>query len=149
MAFTYCSDYECAVQQLFDAVCRSQSLHYVAHPMVSFVSSAAQPLPEKWHDGTYPVRLYLYGLVPLGTHHLVITVDPKQLTVRDNGFSRLIQRWDHLITITPLANNRARYCDRLVIEAGMWTPIIGWFARRFYKHRQKRWRLLVARNRYR
>lgn len=62
--------------------------------------------------------------------------------LRDNGYSRLIPKWDHLITIRA-AEGGCLYTDRVEIHAGVFTPFVWSFAWLFYRHRQRRWVHLV------
>lgn len=64
--------------------------------------------------------------------------------IRDNGYGPLIKRWDHWITIAPGVDGTTSYTDRVVIEAGLLTPLIAGFARVFYANRQSRCRRLAA-----
>ena len=57
--------------------------------------------------------------------------------MRDDGHSAFIERWNHLMSVEP-DDGGTRYTDRIEIDAGIATPIIAAFARRFYAHRQKR-----------
>ena len=91
--------------------------------------------------------MWLFGVAPVGWQAIVISFpEPEGNTrfVRDNGYGPLIARWDHWIEIAPGAEpDTTRYTDRVIIEAGLLTPIITAFARFFYGHRQKRWRALA------
>jgi len=55
----------------------------------------------------------------------------------------LIKKWDHRITIDP-SGTGTLYRDHVIIEAGVFTFFIWAFAQIFYRHRQRRWRQLVA-----
>ncbi|WP_374137484.1 hypothetical protein [Sphingomonas sp.] len=68
---------------------------------------------------------------------------PNRYQMRDNGSGDLIKRWDHWITIEPIAPDRCRYTDEVEVSAGIFTPFIWLFALVFYAHRQSRWRALV------
>jgi hypothetical protein len=68
---------------------------------------------------------------------------PKGFSIRDNGHSMLINRWDHRITLEP-SGVGTLYRDHVIIEAGVFTIFIWAFAQLFYRHRQRRWRKLVA-----
>ncbi len=121
-------------------------LDYVASPLVRFVHEPPRSPGDLWADGTYQVRMYLFGVVPLGWQAVVISF-PRHaggFSLRDNGYGPWISRWDHVITIEP-SGNGTLYRDRLAIEAGLFTPAVWLFAQAFYRHRQRRWRALVRR----
>lgn len=119
-------------------------LEYVAKPMVRFVPVSPNSFPAVWPEGTLWVKPRLLGFIPFGKHAVVISYPPHPngFSVRDNGHSRLLARWDHMITIEPVANGTL-YRDCVEIAAGPLTLIIWAFAQIFYRHRQRRWRKLV------
>lgn len=128
------------------AVMTPALLHHVAAPLVRFEPVQSAAWPARWTPGPFPVRLKLFGLLPLGEQTIDISFPsaaPGCFALRDNGHSRLIPRWDHLITIEA-ADGGTRYTDRVEIEADWRTPFVWLFARLFYAHRQRRWRRLVA-----
>lgn len=125
---------------------RPALLMFVAAPMVRFRPVDPPTLPEVWADGPHLLAMSLRGVVPLGVQTIDISRPPPEGGVRflrDDGHSASIRRWDHLITVAPDGDG-TRYADRVEIDAGWRTPIVAAFARRFYAHRQARWRALVA-----
>jgi len=50
--------------------------------------------------------------------------------LRDNGYSPLITKWDHVITAQEVSGGTL-YRDRVTIEAGILTPFVWLFARQF------------------
>jgi hypothetical protein len=97
-----------------------------------------------WTVGTHWVRLWLFGVFPLGRQAIVITFPTvaSGFALRDAGHSALISTWDHLITIER-GNNGVVYRDQVVVRAGILTPVAWLFAAIFYRHRQRRWKRLV------
>jgi hypothetical protein len=86
----------------------------------------------------------MLGFLPFGKQAIVISF-PKSVggfLLRDNGYSGLIKVWDHKISITTDAG-RTRYNDSVTIHAGVLTLPVWLFAQAFYRHRQRRWRLLA------
>lgn len=134
-------------ERAFAEVETSRLLEHVAAPLQVFEPVDPPALPARWAEGSFLVRLKMFGLVPIGTQWIVITVPargPDRYQVRDNGHGTLVSRWHHLITIEPLAADRCRYTDEVEVRAGVLTPFVWAFARLFYAHRQRRWRRLVA-----
>lgn len=135
---------ECA----WELVQTSALLEHVAAPVMRFVPVEPATLPAVWSDGTYRVRPLLFGLLPLGHQWIVIgrpAVGAGFHRLRDNGRGSLARRWDHLITIEPAGADGCRYTDEVEVEAGVLTPFVWLFAQLFYRHRQRRWRALAAR----
>lgn len=134
-------------EQAWSAVRQSRLLEHVASPLQAFEPVDPPALPEQWSDGSYLVRLRLFGWLPLGTQWIVISTleqGPDRYRLRDDGRGALVAKWDHLITIEPITRNWCRYTDEVEVQAGFLTPAITAFAHVFYRHRQRRWRGLVA-----
>ena len=64
-------------------------------------------------------------------------------SIRDNGHGAMIKTWDHMIEVAPDGDG-TRFTDRVTVDAGWLTPFVALFARVFYRHRQRRWRRLIA-----
>ena len=124
---------------------QSRLLMHVASPIVKFIPYGATKLPESWEEGTYWLSLRLLGFIPLGKQAVVISYPESRSSfiLRDNGHSMLVKKWDHQITIHA-SGAGTLYRDHVTIEAGLFTVLIWVFAQVFYRHRQRRWRQLVA-----
>jgi len=135
----------CTLEQAVSQVMTTRLLQYVSYPLVFFKPVDAPQLPHTWTVGTHWVFLTLFGFVPLGRQAIVISMPAVEtgFALRDAGHSRLIPVWDHVITIEPNAAGVV-YRDRVEVRAGVLTPFIWVFAQIFYRHRQRRWRRLVA-----
>lgn len=135
----------CTVDQAVEQAMTTRLLQYVAFPLVSFASVGAAPLPETWSVGTHWVSLTLLRFMPLGRQAIVISRPPAErgVALRDAGHSALIPVWDHLITIKPISGG-VLYRDQVDVRAHVLTPLVWLFAQTFYRHRQRRWRRLVA-----
>lgn len=121
-------------------------LLFVARPLVRFEPIDPQGLPDRWQEKEYVFQMWLYGIIPLGRQTISIsrpTKTPNLRELRDNGYSALIKRWDHVIAVEADGSG-TRYTDRIEIDAGFFTLAVTAFARRFYAHRQRRWHKLVS-----
>lgn len=136
----------CSWEKAAEQVLTTRLLRYVAHPLVTFASVGADPLPDIWTEGTHWVRLRLFGLLPLGKQAIVISIlpVPRGFALRDAGYSALIPVWDHTLTIEPMPEG-TRYTDTVEVRAGILTPLVWLFAQAFFRHRQRRWRALATR----
>jgi ligand-binding SRPBCC domain-containing protein len=137
---------ECRPDEAERHVRTTRLLRHIAAPLIRFVPEEELPA-EIPNEGTFRVRMYLFGVLPLGWQAIVVSFPEHAagFCLRDNGYSPMISRWDHVITIEPEGDG-TRYRDRVAIEAGVLTPLIWLFAQVFYRHRQRRWRELVRRN---
>ena len=117
----------------------------VAAPLVKFIPCGTEQFPEIWEERPYWVSMRLFGFIPLGKQAIDISYPDTTncFSMRDNGHGRIIKRWDHLMTIEP-SGVGTLYRDYVTIEAGVFTVFIWAFAQLFYRHRQRRWRQLVA-----
>jgi hypothetical protein len=131
---------------VWDHVTRSALLHYVAAGFVSFRPNERRGFPERWTDGEHKTSMLLWGVVPLGWQIIRTERLPARgatRALRDNGYGAMIKTWDHVIKVWPDGPG-TRYLDRVTIDAGVLTPFVALFAQAFYRHRQSRWRRLVA-----
>ena len=130
---------QCPLEQAIAEVKTPRLLEYVAHPMVTFQPIEPASFPEIWFEGTFWVKLLLFGVLPFGRQAIVISYPAGEdtFTLRDNGYSALIKTWDHKITLEKMGGG-IRYRDELRISAGILTPVIWLFACVFFKHRQRR-----------
>lgn len=137
------SIFNCDSEELFREVKKTESLFYIAKPLIKFVQLPEHPLPELWEEGKYPVKMYILGFIPFGKQWIVISIDNNNLRMRDNGYSKLIKKWDHNIYLKGVGENKTLYTDTIDINAGILTIFIAMFANIFYRWRQKRWRRLI------
>lgn len=135
---------DCSVEQAITHVKTTRLLKFVAHPIVHFTPIEPSTWPVTWAEGTYWVGVKILGFLPFGKQAIVISF-PKSgdgFHLRDNGYSGLVKVWDHTISIATEAG-QTRYIDSVTIEAGVFTIPVWLFAQAFYRHRQRRWRLLA------
>jgi len=137
---------EAPTDRIWAEVQKPKLLHFVAHPLLRFRPVNPDQFPARWETSDYIVSMRLMGFIPLG-HQTISISHPNgpngTRQIRDSGHSALIQRWDHVITLEPEGKG-TRYTDHVTIEAGLLTLPVTMFAKSFYAHRQRRWRLLVA-----
>lgn len=132
--------------RVWEEVNRPRLLLHVARPMIRFAPIDPPRFPERWADGPHLVSMRLGGVLPLGRQVIEVSRPAPRDGARlllDRGRSASIRRWDHLIAVAPEGDG-TRYTDRVEIDAGPRTPLVAAFARRFYAHRQRRWRRLAA-----
>ncbi|MGT2930275.1 hypothetical protein ACVR1G_08630 [Streptococcus dentasini] len=137
--FTLSSRFEASSETVIDLVKRPDTLFYVASPLVVFKPVSEATLPQYWQEGTYWMRLYLVGFLPMGRQAVVISYpSSRPFRMLDDGRSYLIKKWHHLIEVEADGHGTI-YRDHLEIDAGWLTPAVLAFAKVFYRHRQSRW----------
>lgn len=138
--------------RVWDEVRTTRLLEHVAAPLVRFDPVSPPAFPETWQEGRYLVRNRLFGVIGFGQQWIGISypTDPstpagERFVIRDDGQGDLARTWDHHIVVQALPDGRALYTDTVEVRAGVLTPLVWLFASLFYRHRQRRWRDLVAR----
>jgi hypothetical protein len=112
-----------------------------------FIPADPPQFPERWLEGaTLHFRIYLFGIVPLGTHTISLErIDPAAREIQSRESEWLVRRWDHLVRVCPTGNGQTLYSDEIIIDAGWATFFVWLFAHWFYRHRQRRWRRVARR----
>ena len=89
--------------------------------------------------------MYIFGFIPFGgIHYLHIKkVDPDRSQISTHEWESSAKVWNHDVFIQDIGNERIRYTDSITIYGGFLTGFITAFAKRFYKHRQKRWQIVA------
>ena len=143
MKLEHSSILDASIGHVWDLVQQPKTLEFIASPLVRFVPLQPNVWPDRWQPGRHQTGMLLFGLLPMGTHWIDISV-PSPHTVRDNGHGQLVRVWDHWITLQALPDGRTKYTDLVEVQAGILTPFIWAFAFVFYRHRQRRWHQLLA-----
>lgn len=123
-------------------------LQFVAKGMIKFKSLDGD-LPKQWEVGqTYGVKTRVFGFIPFGgIHYLFIeNIDDSKFMLSTKEWDTGAKVWNHHITLRDLGDGKIYYEDSIIIYAGLMTGFITAFARRFYKHRQKRWQIVASNN---
>ena len=122
-------------------------LQFVAKGMIKF-KPVGGPFPKQWEVGkTYGAKMRVFGFIPFGgIHYLSIEkMDDADFKISTKEWDKGAKVWNHDVKMRYLGNGTIYYEDAITIYGGMMTGFITSFAKRFYKHRQKRWQI-VAKN---
>lgn len=142
--FTLSCDLRTAPEVLRAAIMKPALFLHVAAPLVAFAPIGLARFPDIWAEGEYRGSMRLFGLLPIGWQAIVIefpdTAD-ERLVLRDRGYGPLLKVWDHRIEVTQ-SGTGSLYTDRLTLDAGWLTPMMAFFVKQFFKHRQRRLRAL-------
>jgi hypothetical protein len=140
------SCFDCSEDELWEKIKEPWSLQYVAAPILSFRPQNEVTLTGDWEvNKPYPLKLHLFSIIPLGTHTIkLVKLDKKSKTIQSQEKGLLAPVWNHDIQFSEIEPGKVRYTDRIEIKAGLITPIIWLFAHFFYRHRQRRWRVLMG-----
>jgi len=69
-------------------------------------------------------------------------MDKDTNTVSSQESGLLARMWNHDISFREVGPGKVSYTDEIEIQAGCLTPAIWLFAHLFYRHRQRRWKVL-------
>lgn len=137
--------FACTRDELWQKLRKPASLRFITAPILRFASVQGTELPVAWAvDEPYEFRLYFLSVVPLGRHTIrLVRIDEAAGTIVSQESGRLARVWNHTISVCEVAPGSTSYLDEIEIRAGWLTPAIGLFAQLFYRHRQRRWKVLL------
>jgi hypothetical protein len=129
----------------WEKIIQPKSLQFVSAPILNFQSLRAGELEVEWETGKlYEVKLYFLNFLPLGHHRITLTtIDRETNTIVSNESGLLAPVWNHAIRFNQIEENKIHYMDEIEIQAGLLTVFIWVFAHIFYRHRQRRWKILL------
>ncbi len=146
MRFALSQSLPCTAAALSAVVRQPGLLNYVAAPLITFQPAPGTVVGPAWEERTYWFKMRLFGVLPIGRQAVCVSMEQtdNNFHLHDAGYSPLISKWDHHITVESRHADTARYEDSVEIEAGLLTPLVWLFARLFFAHRQRRLRKLVS-----
>ena len=135
----------CSELELWRKIVKPESLQFVASPLLSFEPVQRGALSGEWQVGIpYPLKLYFLQVIPLGRHTIqLVRIDKENNTIVSQESGRLAHVWNHTISFREVAQDVVSYTDEIEVQAGWLTPAIWLFAQLFYRHRQRRWKVLL------
>jgi hypothetical protein len=140
---TVSSQFDADVNIIWQKIQDIKTLQTICSPLARFVpcGDAAQV----WEQGrTLRFKLWVNGIVPLGVHTIHIReLNETTHEIHSEESNRYVPIWRHIIEMESREANPTRYTDIVDTWAGPLTPLVAWWAERFYKHRQRRWQTLL------
>lgn len=135
----------CTASELWQRIVDPRSLQFVASPILGFVPVDGGDLSGPWEVGRpYPLELRFLKFVPLGRHTiLLVEIDRARNRIVSQERGSLARVWNHTIRFQESSPGQVDYTDEIDIRAGVLTPFIWAFAHLFYRHRQRRWKVLL------
>jgi hypothetical protein len=142
IATLMCSD----VNRMWTELLKTESLTKVSAPILYFTPQDGQALPTTWEVGdTYALTLSAFRVLPLGRHVIEVKVlDAQAHEIYTHEHGSLARVWNHRIRLGARNGTTFEYTDQIEIHSGVLTPLIWLFAHVFYRHRQRRWKALLA-----
>lgn len=136
---------DCTASELWQEISKPDSLQFVASPILVFVPIESGVFDIEWEIGRdYPLKLYFLNLIPLGRHTIqLVEVDRDRNVISSRESGPLVPVWNHTILFQETRPGLVSYTDEIEIRAGWLTPFVWLFAYVFYRHRQRRWKMLL------
>lgn len=137
--------FDCTADELWARIIEPASLQFVASPILGFSPVVKGGLEGQWTVGkTYDLKISLFHVLPLGRHQIkLVMVNRAANTIVSNESGKLAPVWNHTIRFYPVGPGQLSYTDEIEIRAGVLTLPVWMFAHLFYRHRQRRWRILL------
>ena len=137
--------FNCTQEKFWKKISQPKSLQFVASPILTFKPIDEGVLDNEWIVGKpYHLKLYFLNILPLGHHEIkLITINKETNTIVSNESGKLVPLWNHTINFSQVKPNKLHYTDKIEIKASWLTPAIWLFAHIFYRHRQRRWKILL------
>mgnify|MGYP000278014161 FL=1 len=103
-------------------------------------------MPIKWIIGkSYDFNLYFHCALPMGKHTIMIeSMNEQTYEIQSREYNTLVPIWNHLIKIQSSKDEKVNYTDEIDLYAGCLTNLVAWWTSLFYKHRQKRWKVILG-----
>ena len=130
------------VEEVNLLVTKFSTLKYISSPLLMF-SLDSMDEEITWRVGQiYEFKLRKFGFIPLGKHSIeIVKITQNRISSVESGIFG--NKWRHDIFLEEVADEKTRYTDLVDINSGILTPFIWVFAKIFYKHRQRKWKLLL------
>ena len=141
---TVTSDFPASIDVIWEKLQSLTTLQHIASPYAKF-----QPVgntEQIWREGqTSEFNLKLFYFIPMGIHTIeIIQFDKTALTIYSNECNKMIPVWNHRIMLSRLSDDKTHYSDEVEVFAGWKTPFVRAWSKAFYKHRQRRWIILLS-----
>jgi hypothetical protein len=124
----------------------SSLLNFVTSGKVRFKPTSGH-FPKVWKEGnTVTTKMFVYGFFPFGGLHSLYfeKIDDENKILQTREWDNSAKVWNHKIALKKRTDNTIMYEDEIIIYGGLLTGFITWWAKSFYKHRQKRWKLVAT-----
>jgi hypothetical protein len=124
---------DCEPDVAWRAIANPAVFAAVSRPFLRVSSREPGGFPTAWTgDGPHRVAIRAFGVIPMGVQNIDVAFTERPGGVRmmiDSGSAvsgpmRVMHHWDHRMAVSPAPNGRTLYRDRLVVKAGVLTPVV-------------------------
>jgi hypothetical protein len=145
---TVSSEIPIAITTAWEKVQTSALLEFIAKGKVTFKPMGGH-FPEIWKEKSHvATKMLLYGFIPFGGIHTLCfeKIDNENKFLLTTECDKVAKVWKHKISMRKLSENTIHYEDEIIMYGGALTSIVSWWAKSFYKYRQKRWQLVATKD---
>ena len=131
-------------KEIFAKLQEFHTLQYIAYPYAVFeaVDTGEDFI---WEEGkVFLLKFKLFSVIPFGIHTIRVERFDEESGIFTREGNKHVPTWNHEIILKTVGENKVEYTDRVEIEAGWKTPLVCFWAKLFYAHRQKKWQMLLA-----
>ncbi len=83
------------------------------------------------------VKVSLFGKLPAQPYHMeLLECDDDAMVMRTSETGAGVRSWRHTLRVEPDGTGSQLH-DYVEIDAGLLSPVFGWWARKLYRHRHK------------
>ena len=131
--------------QIFGSALRFSEM---AEAMAGLASYAGLPANDTAIEGeTIVVDVTILGLFKQLGHRIHIErIDPDKRMIQSRESGNGIRKWDHTLSVQP-DGETVCWTDTIVVDAGMRTTVMAYFAAMMYKRRHRRRKALAVSSR--
>lgn len=139
--------FNCNISEMWQRIQNVSTLVEICKPMARFTPHKGE-MPQNWIIGkSYNFNLYLYSVLPMGKHTIMIERMDKHIhEIQSREYNTLVPIWNHLIKFELINDKSIRYTDEIDLYAGVLTSFVAWWSSLFYKHRQKKWKVILRKS---
>lgn len=132
------------IHEVWQRIQNVDTLVKICKPMARFTPYNGE-MPTNWGiDRSYDFNLYFHCILPVGKHTIRIeSMNEQTHEIQSREYNTLVPIWNHLIKIESVDGKSVRYTDEIELYAGVLTGFVAWWSSRFYRHRQKRWAVIL------
>ncbi|MGV8970098.1 MAG: hypothetical protein ACOH1J_06585 [Microbacteriaceae bacterium] len=122
---------DCSADAAWEGVTSPSGLTSVSAPLLGFRSLDEGGFTDRWSEGEHEVEMRALDLIPVGRQIIAISFHTRgdSRIVRDAGRGltwplTLTTYWNHRMEVSPRADGRTDFRDRLEFRAGILSPVL-------------------------
>jgi len=123
----------------------TSTFQLAATPLMRFKCESEEGFPQEWGEEAYRLRMYLFGVIPLGEHTIsFIKIDNINRVLSTDESGKIIRTWQHTMCVqVEKETGFTVFQDNLYFKNGLLTfpTYVGVYL--FFMYRHSRIKLLI------